>query len=49
VTNLERKHHIDHIWPHSAGGSNTVDNLRVIPKKKNLRKGAKKPKLKDLL
>lgn len=42
-----RKHHIDHIWPHSRGGSNTADNLRAIDKKRNLQKGAKKPKLSD--
>ncbi len=44
-----RKHHIDHIWPHSRGGSNTTDNLRVIGKKENLRKGANKPRLTDWL
>jgi hypothetical protein len=44
-----RKHHIDHIWPHSRGGSNTGDNLRVIGKKQNLRKGAKRPSLTDWL
>src|ERR1700680_5046316 len=42
-----RKHHIDHIWPHSRGGSNTGDNLRVLSKKENLRKGAREPKMRD--
>ena len=44
-----RKHHIDHIWPHARGGSNTSDNLRVISKKDNLKKGARKPGLRDWL
>ena len=43
-----KKHHIDHIWPHSRGGSHTSDNLRVIPKKKNLQKGAKRPGFRDM-
>ena len=43
-----RKHHIDHRWPHSRGGSNTEDNLRVVEKGKNLKKGAKRPKLRDM-
>ncbi len=38
------RHHIDHIWPFSRGGSHTEDNLRVVNKRKNLRKGARKPK-----
>jgi hypothetical protein len=42
------KHHIDHVWPFSRGGSHTTDNLRVIEKKKNLRKGAKRPRLRDM-
>ena len=42
------KHHIDHIWPFSKGGSHTLDNLRVIAKVENLRKGAKRPRLNDL-
>jgi hypothetical protein len=42
------KHHIDHRWPHSRGGSNTEDNLRVIEKTKNLKKGAKRPELRDM-
>jgi 5-methylcytosine-specific restriction endonuclease McrA len=40
-------YHIDHILPHSRGGSNTMDNLRILSKSENLRKGARKPKLRD--
>ena len=43
-----QKHHIDHVWPFSRGGSHTVDNLRVIEKKKNLRKGAKRPRIREM-
>ncbi len=43
-----RKHHIDHVWPFSKGGSHTADNLRVIAKRKNLKKGAKRPRLRDM-
>jgi hypothetical protein len=43
-----KKHHIDHRWPHSRGGSNTQDNLRVVEKGKNLKKGARRPKLRDM-
>src|SRR5260370_41365108 len=42
-----QKHHIDHVWPFSKGGSHTTDNLRVIEKKKNLQKGAKRPLMRD--
>ncbi|MGD0496994.1 MAG: HNH endonuclease [Bryobacteraceae bacterium] len=42
------KHHIDHVWPFSRGGSHTTDNLRVFEKKKNLRKGAKRPRLREM-
>jgi 5-methylcytosine-specific restriction endonuclease McrA len=42
------KHHIDHVWPFSRGGSHTTDNLRVIEKKQNLRKGAKRPRMRDM-
>ena len=42
-----RKHHIDHIVPFSKGGSHTVVNLQVIPKRKNLKKGARLPGLLD--
>jgi len=42
------KHHIDHVWPFSRGGSNTQDNLRVIEKRKNLQKGAKRPRMRDM-
>jgi 5-methylcytosine-specific restriction endonuclease McrA len=34
--------HVDHIKPLSKGGSNGRKNLRVVPAKKNLRKGNKK-------
>jgi hypothetical protein len=43
-----QKHHIDHVWPFSKGGSHTTDNLRVIQKRKNLQKGAKRPKMRDM-
>jgi hypothetical protein len=43
-----RKHHIDHKWAFARGGGNTHDNLRVIDKKKNLKKGAKRPGLIDM-
>ena len=43
-----QKHHIDHIWPFARGGSHTTDNLRVISKKKNLKKGARRPGLRDM-
>jgi 5-methylcytosine-specific restriction endonuclease McrA len=43
-----RKHNIDHVWPFSKGGSNTVDNLRVIEKRKNLRKGAERPRMPEM-
>ena len=39
-----RKHELDHRWPHSRGGSNTADNLRVVTRTTNRRKGAKRPK-----
>lgn len=38
-----KEHHLDHIVPFSKGGSHTHDNLRVVEKKKNLKKGAKMP------
>ena len=43
-----KKHHIDHVWPFARGGSHTADNLRVIEKQENLRKGAKRPKMGDM-
>lgn len=42
------RHHIDHVWPFSKGGSHTTDNLRVVEKKTNLQKGAKRPRLRDM-
>jgi 5-methylcytosine-specific restriction endonuclease McrA len=38
--------HVDHIKPLSKGGSNGKKNLRVVPAKTNLRKGAKTTKRK---
>jgi 5-methylcytosine-specific restriction endonuclease McrA len=43
-----KKHHVDHVWPFAKGGSHTTDNLRVIDKKKNLQKGAKRPRMRDM-
>lgn len=41
-------HHIDHVWPFARGGSHTIENLRVYDKKKNLKKGAKRPRMRDM-
>ena len=43
-----QRHHVDHVWPFARGGSNTIDNLRVIEKRKNLQKGAKRPRMRDM-
>ena len=40
-------HHIDHIVPFSKGGDHSEENLRVMPKSDNLRRGARMPKFKD--
>ena len=44
-----RVHHIDHIVPFSKGGDHSMENLRVLERSRNLQKGARMPKLKDLL
>jgi hypothetical protein len=43
------KHHIDHVVPFSRGGDNSLKNLRVVEKQRNLRKGGKMPGLLDFL
>ncbi len=43
-----QKHHIDHKWAFSRGGGHTLDNLRLIEKEQNLRKGAKRPGVWDM-
>lgn len=43
-----QKHHFDHVWPFSKGGSHTTDNLRVIEKRRNLRKGANRPRMREM-
>lgn len=43
------KHAIDHIVTHKAGGDNSIENLRVVSKQYNLRRGARKPTMRDLL
>jgi hypothetical protein len=42
------KHHIDHIWPFSKGGSHKPENLRVIDKTKNLKTGARPSKFREM-
>lgn len=43
------KYHIDHIVPFSRGGDNSMRNLRVVEKRRNLRKGSTMPGLVDFL
>lgn len=43
------KYHIDHRVPFSRGGDNSLRNLRVVEKEKNLRKGDKMPSFWDFL
>jgi len=38
-----KRYHLHHEVPFARGGSNTADNLRVIDKPENLRRGAKSP------
>jgi hypothetical protein len=40
-------HHIDHIVPFKLFGDHSVTNLRVLPKKENLSRGAKMPTMRD--
>ncbi len=40
-------HHLDHIVPFSKGGDHSVENLRVMAKEDNIRRGAQMPKLRD--
>ena len=39
----KKDYEFDHIVPFSRGGSHDPENIRVIPKKDNRRKGAKMP------
>lgn len=43
-----RKHHIDHIVPYSRDGECSVDNLRVVDKTTNLKKGNRLPTIGEL-
>lgn len=38
-----KKHDIDHVVPHSRGGTSRADNLRVADRRLNRSKGAKSP------
>jgi hypothetical protein len=44
-----KRHHLDHIVPYSKGGDTSVENLRVLSRKANLKKSAKMPRVKDFL
>lgn len=36
---FDRTMHLDHIWPRSAGGPDTLENLRTTHRKCNVRRG----------
>jgi HNH endonuclease len=40
-------HQLDHIVPYSKGGDHSLENVRVLPKQENLRRGARMPQFKD--
>jgi hypothetical protein len=42
-----KRHDIDHIVPFSKGGDHSEENLRVMPRSENRRRGAGMPKFKD--
>lgn len=42
------RYHLDHIVPVSRGGDHSVENLRVVPREENLRKGNQMPGFWDL-
>jgi hypothetical protein len=42
------QHQFDHIWPFVLGGSNTVDNLRIIHRTDNQRKGRRPPTWREM-
>jgi len=44
-----RDYEFDHIVPFAKGGTSDPDNIRVLPKKENRRKGAKMPSFWDRL
>jgi hypothetical protein len=43
------RYHLDHIVPLSKGGDTSIENLRVLPKEKNLKKGARMPRVTDYI
>jgi hypothetical protein len=47
--NDRREMHLDHIVPLSKGGDTSVENLRLITKRKSLKKGATMPRPWDLI
>lgn len=42
-------HDLDHIVPFARGGGHTVDNLRVVDRRKNRSRGKKMPGIRDVL
>lgn len=42
-----KRHHFDHTVAFSKGGDTSVRNLRLRSKRENLRKGARRPKMRE--